>query len=140
MTYGFLCIVICAACGCGSPAPKDVPSIPAQDQLKNLVLGYARATSKLKRPPQNVEELKTHLKEFGDPNELLKSPTDGSEMVIGWGVDIMKQKNGQFILWAYEKNPHGENKRWVILGRFPSELTEEQVQNATFAPGLKKPN
>jgi len=139
-SYWLLSGLLCGANGCGSPAPKDVPTIPAQGNLRTLALGYANATKSLKHPPKNVEELKPFLKELGDPAELLKSPTDGVELAIGWGTDIMKQKDGQFVIWAYDKSPHGENKRWVIRGRFPAELTEEQIQSSVFAPGLKKPS
>jgi hypothetical protein len=133
-------VLFCWAFGCGSPPPKEVPTIPAQANLRSLALGYANATTRLKHPPKNVEDLKPYLKDLGDPAELLKSPTDGTELAIGWGTDIMKQKDGQFVIWAYDKSTHGENKRWVIRGRFPAELTEEQVQNSVFATGLKKPS
>ncbi len=80
-----------------------------------------------------------YLTKLGDPKAILSSPVDGVPLIIQWGTDLQKQQDGHFLVWGYEKNSHN-GKRWVLQGRLPIELTEEELRNVPFAPGLKKPN
>lgn len=108
--------------------------------MRNLSTAYMQATLALGHPPKNAQELTPYLAKLGDVKELLKSPIDGEDLVIAWGVDMrsLKRQGSDFPIWVYEKNDHN-GKRWVLQERNPMEMTNEQLANAPFAPGFKKP-
>jgi hypothetical protein len=131
--------LLCGVNGCAPDAPKKIEIPAAYNNLRNLVVAYSQATTSLKHPPANAGEIKPFLEKFGNPKEMLTS-TDGTELVIHWGVNLknLKSQEGKFPIWVYETNPH-DGKRWVIQERHPTELTEEAFMNSIFAPGMKKP-
>jgi hypothetical protein len=135
-------LLLCGVVGCGAPAGKSVEVPSAFNSLHNLSMGYKFAMRGLQRPPRNADEIKPQLEKMvekpGDAKALLSSPTDGTDLIIQWGTDPVKQQEGQHVVWVYEKNASG-GKRWVIQGWHPVEMTDEQLRNAQFAPGMKKP-
>lgn len=121
--------------GCSSDAPRQAPDRPAFNNLQALCAGYIRATTALQRPPKNSDELRPFLAKIVDnPDQLLKSTVDGSDLVIYWGADLrtMKPQDGQLPIWAYEQNSH-RGKRWVLQERRPKELTDEEFRRAPMA-------
>src|SRR5688500_1657546 len=86
-------LLLLSPCGCGSrPTVQAVPE--SHQNLRNISFAYAQATDSLGRGPLNKEELKPFLKKMGDPAEILRSPVDGQEFVIHWGLDYRKMKSG----------------------------------------------
>src|SRR5947207_6280163 len=75
-----LLAVASAGCQSRAPAVKEGES----NNLAKIQTAYDSATRKLGRPPANLEELNPHLRELGDPTELLRSPRDGQPYVILW--------------------------------------------------------
>jgi hypothetical protein len=141
VAYWVLPLSLCGTWGCGgSPPPADVRLAPAYQNLRNLSIAYAQATTELKRPPKNANELKPHLEKRGiELKDVLHSAVDGAELVIQWGADLsaMKPQEGKYPIWVYEKCARN-GKRWVLQARDPVELTEEQFKNSEFAPVRKK--
>lgn len=135
------CLLGCLAawgCGSGEPTPKEVP--PAYQNLKSISSAYLQATNSLKRPPKNLDELMPFLKKQGDPATLLRSPDDGEEYVIVWGVDYRTppSKANSLPVLAYEKvGKHG--KRQVLQMRNIVQLTDEELKNAPLPLGHKLP-
>lgn len=131
-------LLLCGIVGCGADASKGVEVAPATESLRSLTTAYSFATQSLGRPPRNAEEIKPFLAKHGDAAALLKSPTDGTDLVIQWGTDLLKPQDEKFPVWAYEKNAHN-GKRWVIQGRRPVEMSDEELRSVPFARGMKKP-
>jgi len=138
----FLPVFLCGAFGCGGESPKATIGIPAaHNNLRNLSIAYMQATTELKRGPKSAEELKPFATKAGfDIKEIVNSPIDGAELVIQWGVDPrnLKSQDGKYPIWVYEKNPHS-GKRWVLQGKSPVEMSEDELKNSPLAPGMKKP-
>lgn len=138
-----LCVLLCGAVGCGGgSAPQATVGIPpAHNNLRNLSIAYMQATTELKRGPKSAEELKPFAAKAGfELKELVNSAVDGAELVIHWGVDPrnLKSQDGKYPIWVYEKNLHS-GKRWVIQGRSPVEMSDEEFKNSPLSPGMKKP-
>jgi len=119
-----------------------VIELPASIQnLKRIGSAYLEATNQLGRPPNNAGELTPHLKRYGDPATILRSPADGQDYVILRGVDVcaaQAQKGGLPVL-AYEQKGDGQ-KRYVLLTRQVVHLTDEEFKQAPFPPGHKAPS
>jgi hypothetical protein len=134
-------VLLCGTYGCGGDAPKSTEVSPLHNNLRTFTLAYVNATKELNRPPRNPEEIKPYLTKLGgNPSEILRSTSDGEELVIQWGSPISKMSapDGKMLVWVYEKNAH-DGKRWVLQGRFATEMTEDEFRNASFSPGIKKP-
>jgi hypothetical protein len=102
---------------------------------------YIQASAQLNRGPKNYSEIKSLLPSDAT-TDLLRSPNDGEEFVILWGVDFNKLPPlgaDPFYVGAYEKN--GKNgKRYVL--RFPIgvvSMTDAELKAANFPPGHNKP-
>ena len=116
--------------GCSRDKPEVVVADTAN--FSKVREAYARATSRLKRPPQNMEELTPDLQALGDPTALLQSRT-GEPIEIIWGVDaraISKSTNLPKII-AYEKTAT-KGKHFIVnsMGIVP-------VTDAELAEHLK---
>ena len=133
---GFL--VLLGGMGCGPT--EVVGKVPDTVQnLKKISAAYLEATTKLERPPANVEELKPFLKKYGDPATFLRSPDDGQEYKILWGVDFQTAiKGGTLPVLAYEQEGK-DGKRYVLLVRRVVHMTEDEFRAAPFPPGHKAP-
>src|SRR5262245_45050551 len=119
-----------AAIGCSSRATPSAAAVSETENLSKIERAYDKAIQKLGRPPADTEQLKPFLKEFGDPDKILRSPRDGQPYVILYGVHIRKVKlEMPPPIWAYEKN--GVNgKRYVltVMGAVP--MTDEEFAKA----------
>jgi len=115
-------------------------------------MAYGKATLDLDRPPKNKEELLPFLKPPANPDnpdaatlkpeDILRSPADGEEFVIHWGIDIRSLNMGgdpaKLPVLAYEKNSHN-GKRLVLQGRTVTEVTDEQFSELPFPRGHNPP-
>jgi hypothetical protein len=81
-----LAAVSVAAVGCGGKNDRDVT--PGYENLRLIGAAYLEATEKLKAPPGSLNDLKPFLAKHGDLATLLRSPEDGEDYVILWGVDL----------------------------------------------------
>jgi hypothetical protein len=92
--------------------------------LESIGQAYRKASTQLKHPPKNAEELKPFLKEFGDPDSILVSPHDGQPYVILWGRDI---SNRSLQIIAHERQ--GVNgTRFVLTAFGAAPMSDEEFQ------------
>ncbi len=129
-----------AAAGCGSSTPVAGEVDVSRQNLQKIGVAYAKSTAQLKRPPEKSDDLLPFLKSDtrpGDPLSVLRSPNDGENYVIVWGVDVRKlviSRNKTRVVIAYEKREK-EGVRYVL--RAPNhvvKVTDEQFKKATFPP------
>jgi hypothetical protein len=136
----FVGTLFCVGALPGCSSGKVEVQAPLDDSQKNLVAigrAYDRYLSESKKPPTNAEQLKSYLKQDGNPDELLRSPRDGEPYVICWGVDLNSPPSWakSIPVIAYEKRGK-DGKRWVLTTmRVAQPLSEEEFQNASFPPG-----
>jgi hypothetical protein len=118
------------------------PLAPAHENLMYIGTAYIHYISQYDKPPANADQLKPFLKEFGNPDDLLRSPRDGQPYVICWGVNILKPTpwaNSTPVL-AYEQTGDG-NKRYVLTTmRSVVQLSRQDFQAASFPPGQVPPS
>jgi hypothetical protein len=101
------------------------------ENLSKIERAFDNATAKLGHPPANVEQLKPFLQEFGDAEQILRSPRDGEPYVIIYGVDIRKPFEMPPPIWAHEKS--GANgKRYVLTVMGSRSMTDEEFAKAKF--------
>jgi hypothetical protein len=128
--------------GCGSSTETNVVPLTASEKnLKDVVLAYLDAQEVLHHYPKNAEELKPYLKRFGDPDQLLKSPTDGEPYVILWGTDLSRggptPYQQMFPIFGYEKKGSGGKRAIVDVRGRPLTVPTEDFPKLTFAGGHK---
>ncbi len=113
--------------------------------LQNLKTAYTEAHLRMNRPPRNLNDLKPFLKEtLGDegpsPDTVLRSPNDGQEFVIYWGVwTIEDDSPGPVSVVAHEKNGI-DGKRYVLTsdGKV-TQMTDQELASAK-SPAKKPPS
>jgi hypothetical protein len=102
--------------------------------LQQIGAAYTNATYALGRPPRDLQEFLPYLREQGAPDKIRRSPCDGEEFVIVWGVDLrMLQARGNDIpILAYERQGQ-DGKRHVLRGRSEVLLfTEDELKSAVL--------
>src|SRR5262249_53521491 len=129
---------IAAAWGCRMAAPEEKEVPAAHQNLRFISAAYFRATIKLDRPPRTLEELRPFLKEQTESADVLRSPNDGENYVILWGVDVRKPpaEGKGTPIWAYEQRGK-DGTRYVLRGKNVAQLTDEEFQRADFPRGHK---
>ncbi|HLW68277.1 MAG TPA: hypothetical protein VKS79_23370 [Gemmataceae bacterium] len=137
---GILAVLLIAA-GC-SPKPKGVQELqPVVKHLQAISGAYIKTTQTLGRPPKNAAELRPALQEAGDPDQLLRSPGDGEEFVIVWGVDPRgpqaAPKDGKLAVLIYEKKGTGGKHYVLQMPTMITTLTDDELKNAYFPGGHK---
>jgi hypothetical protein len=114
---------------------------PTEDRLLKIAMAYTNATNHLKRAPNGIAEIQPYFD--GDVNDITRSPNDGEEFVILWGVDFNKlppHREDPFTVAAYEKNG-SKGSRFVL--RIPTQIklmTDEELAKAVFPPGHHPPH
>jgi len=122
-TIATLCIAILGATGCG---PKVVEKkIPSEElNLRFIGMAYMQFITDKGHPPNSMTELKPTLKDFGDVDQLAKSPRDGKTYII--------VPQGKIL--AHEQDGVA-GKRYVVDRRFIA----WEVDGAEFAKlGIEK--
>lgn len=142
------CFGVCLiGLGCGgTPEPVKQEANESYQHLKIIGAAYMHAISDLGHPPANVQELLPYIKYKGEggPTAALRSPNDGQEYKILWGVPMedlqQPDENGQYPVLAYE--PQGKDGVHMVLvgSRYVKPMTDEQLQKASFPPGHKAPS
>jgi hypothetical protein len=113
-TAGAHCLALLAVLGCSSAkGPGELR--PEEKAIVTVGLAYRDASAALKRGPANLEELTPYLKKYGDPDQLLVSPSDGQPYQIIWGlIPSRPAKSFQTQrLLAYEKSGK-DGKRYAL--------------------------
>lgn len=116
-----------ALAGCSSPHP--VVKQEDAENLSKIGAAYDEATKQLGHPPQNPEELKPYLKQYDDPEAILRSPQDRLPYVILWGRDIrsISIESMPPPIIAYEQQ--GANgTRYVLTAMGIMPMTDEEFQ------------
>lgn len=72
----------------GSPKKSSLPTDPTYLALEKIGNAYIR----IDPPPQKKAELFAALQGFGKPEEILKSPNNGHEFIIVYGVKLQMLK------------------------------------------------
>lgn len=138
MLWACSSLLLAGVCGCSSNDTFDEEPVKANLRQINKaywsVLGYTR------RPPRDLEELKTTLNDLhrldmgAPPEEALVSPRDKLPLVIIFGANESDPANA---IMAYEKKG-SENSRWVVMmGGDIAKLSDEEFSKATFAKNHK---
>jgi hypothetical protein len=137
--HGLLFVAFCAG-GCGSTATPEAPSA-TDASLQRVGGAYIHATQKLGRPPKDRKELVP----FFDPKipaaEIFRSPDDGEDFEIVWGVDLrqLKATGNDVPVVAYEKRGK-DGKRHVLRGSAQtSVMSEGELKSAKFPDNYKFP-
>jgi hypothetical protein len=134
-----LALMLFPLAGCSSK-PKGVQELePVVMHLQAINGAYMKTTQKLGRPPKNSAEIRPALQETGNPDELLRSPIDGEEFVVVWGVDPRQTppQDGKLPILIYEKKG-SMGKRYVLqLPTMVTRLTEDEIKNSYFPGGHK---
>ena len=112
---GWAALTVLGLAGCGHTPPAAPAKGSVQANLEAICNAYRKASNDLKRPPKSLDEFKTYLKQYGDPEQLLVSPRDGQPIVVVYGADIWEEPsptNPQII--AYEKVGK-DGKRFAVM-------------------------
>jgi hypothetical protein len=130
--------------GCGgSPEAVTLEADASYQHLQIIRSAYMRALTDLGRPPENAKEILPyiHYKGEGGPEAVLRSPSDGQEYKILWGVareDMQPGPGGHYPVLAYEQQGTG-GRRYVLAVKNIVSMTDEQFKKAPFPPGHKAP-
>jgi len=139
ISLGIAAFAALLAAGCSSESTAPKPQEPIQVHLLAIGTAYIKTAQKLGRPPKNVADIRPALQEAGDPDQLLRSPIDGEEFVIIWGInpfDVPPSDKGLPVL-VYEKKGK-DGKRYVLqLPTLVVAKTDEELKKAYF-PGDHK--
>ena len=140
LAWPMLCL---AGVGCGSPEPVKREADASYQHLKMIGFAYQRAITELGRPPQNAKEILPYInyKGEGGPEAVLRSPNDGQEYKILWGVageDMEPRASGTYPVLAYEQQGT-DGRRYVLAVKNILRMTDEQLKKAPFPTGHKAP-
>src|SRR4051812_12682526 len=96
--------LVFAATACQSPTVQAVPE--SSRNLRSIGLAYKKAIQEKGAPPSSAQDLMEYLKEYGEPEPMLRSPEDSEPYVILWGANPNVYPA---VILAYEKQ--GKNGR-----------------------------
>jgi hypothetical protein len=121
--------------GC-SKANVEVPtgSAAETENLTAIRKAYMAATTRLGRPPKDLDELKPSLASEANADKLLVSPNDGLPYVIVYGADPRKN------VIAFEQKGVDGVRVVVDQTQLPKKVNSEQFNMLTFPSGFKKPD
>src|ERR1700687_3512944 len=132
LCVGALVLVSVAASGCSGRGASGESSKDTEN-LTSIRKAFIAATTRLGRPPKNLDELKPSLAAEGNVEDLLISPNDGLPYVIVYGADPRKH------VMAYEQKGVDGVRMVVDQTLLPKRLTADQFDSLSFPPGYKKP-
>jgi hypothetical protein len=129
--------------GCGSPEPVKKEADVSYQHLTAIKRAYIKATEELGRPPESAKDILPYINYAGGAKEeLLRSPEDGQEYKILWGVDVRElmqpDDQGQYPVLAYEQQGK-DGRRYVLAIKTITQMTDEQLKKAPFPPGHQNP-
>jgi hypothetical protein len=137
---GWIALTVLALAGCGhSTPPGEPPKGSARANLEAICNAYRKASQEFKRPP-TLDEFKTALKGYGDPDQLLISPRDGQPFVLVIGVNVFNEPTpANPLIIAYEKAGK-DGKRMAVFANGtvpPDGFTDEEMSKFRYGGGHK---
>jgi hypothetical protein len=137
LAVGSVALVL-AGVGCGGGGRPVTSKLPeSYENLRAIADSYLKATKTLGHPPQNLDEFLPFLKKIGPPEKLLRSPEDGEDYKIVWGIDLNRAGTRNTLLAYEQKGKSGQ--RYVLLGHHVTQMTDEAFEKASKAPATKGP-
>jgi hypothetical protein len=137
--FPFLLLMLLAVLGGCNSGPYVVPLTGSEQRLVFIVMAYKDASEKLGRAPKNDEELKPHLREHGNPEELLVSPNDGQPYVVVWGGNSAgggpTDYRGMWSILAYERKGKGGKRAVIDTRGRPLTVPEGDISKLKFVGG-----
>lgn len=131
-----------ALVGCRSSSPSVGGKVDQSRQnLQRIGVAYSQASLTLRRSPRNLDELLTFLRDSktGVPaRDVLRSPDDGEEYVIVWGVDfarIVAAGGDPNVVFAYERRGKRGQRHVMKAPNFVTLMTDSEFRKARFPPG-----
>lgn len=106
-------------------AERPIGNLEDTRRLGAIQYAYQEATRTLRRPPRHLQEIKSHLAELGNPDELLVSPRDGQPYVILWNIDLETASTDPPTIYAFEK-VGVDGKRYVLSNLDIAPLADEE--------------
>jgi hypothetical protein len=125
--------LIASALGCQSDTDKPPPPKDSNN-LRGIIRYYVTATSNLRRPPKNMDELKAVLAGLvDDPSPYFRSTRDGEEYVVVWGLRLDSVPADTII--AYERT--GVDGKRMVINRdgVAKEVSKEEFAGLKFPKG-----
>jgi hypothetical protein len=140
-SFGVLGLLVACLVGSGCGSKSTEPLSPTQQALQKIGAAYTRGSQRLNHPPANRDELLSVLQMMQMNADVLRSPNDGEEFVIVWGVELrnQKMKPDERPVIAFEKVGK-DGKRFVLRGTGDiQEMTDSQLKGCTLPPDYKLP-
>ena len=137
-------VLLAGPLGCWSKQAHVVSLSDSEKNLSHIAKAYIDAHERLGgRPPKGPDDLAPHLKEYGNPDEILVSPNDGERYVVVWGVDPGRggptDYRGMWQILAYEKKGSGGKRAVTDVRGRPMTVPDEDFPKLTFA-GRHRPS
>ena len=122
-------LVLAPILGCDGGTQMTKP--PDQSYFRGIVRTYATAARNLGRPPKSIEEIKAlYAPVDPDPSKYVRSPRDGEEFVVVWGLDLDRASADTVV--AYERKG-SDGKRMVITADSAvREVTNDELKQLKF--------
>ncbi len=114
----FLALLMLSGCSHGGDAH---PLVPVEERLLKIALAYTNATNHLGHAPRGLAEIRPYF-DGGVADDVARSPNDGEEFVVLWGVDyntLPPRRDDPYTVAAYEKRGVA-GKRYVL--RIPTQV------------------
>ena len=94
---GLFALSLWSAAGCGNGS-QPAAAAPNDARLRGVLVTYATATRNLKRPPENLEELKAVVASVADdPAEYFRSAGDNEDFLIVWSMRLNSAPPGTLL-------------------------------------------
>jgi hypothetical protein len=130
----FVVLGIMAAIGCDGGTRVNKP--PDESNLRGIVRVYGIATRDLGRPPKSMDELTAiYAQADPDPSKYVRSPRDGEELVVVWGLDLERQPADMVV--AYERKGADGKRMVVTADNIVRDVTNDEFAKLKFPKDYK---
>jgi hypothetical protein len=120
--------------GCDSGTIVKKP--PDESNLRGIVRVYGIATRDLGRPPKSMDELTAiYAQADPDPAKYVRSPRDGEELVVVWGLDLERQPADMVV--AYERKGSDGKRMVVTVDNIVRDVTNDEFAKMRFPKDYK---
>jgi hypothetical protein len=127
-------LVTLTAVGCDGGTKINKP--PDESYLRGIVRTYGTAARDLGRPPTTIEEIKAiYAPVDPDPGKYVRSPRDGEEFVVVWGLDLDRASADTVV--AYERKGADGKRMVVTADSTVKEVTDDELKQMKFPKEYK---
>jgi hypothetical protein len=130
-----LSLVTACMVGCSRQTAVTSLTPPTVEHLGAVRDGFFAARRVLGRSPRSKDEIVEYVKKSGDPAQLFRSPDDGEDFIIIYGIDPLAMDAVNYV-WGYERHGNG-GRRYVLRGRNVRRMTDDEFRKQAFPPGHK---